>query len=230
MKFASKEEILKLIIYILKIAHDYGEIISKTQLIKFLYLADLIFARRHGGRTWTGWQWRYWHFGPYCEEAVRSIQDAACSGFISLEEQTDGEKEFEILKLTPKAFNQKIDVPVEFEGLLPKWIKKYGGDLYRLLDFIYHNTEPMIEAEKGQILDFSHCLPSTKLYAYGKELKLPPMSKKKKELLKRKIKNLTKIRLAKEQKQRSNNKLPPGISPSQMLELLQKFDEWCDQA
>ncbi len=61
-------------------------------------------------------------------------------------------------------------------------------------------------------------------------LKLQPMSKKKKELLKCKISNLTIIRLAKEKKRRDKNKLPPGISPSQMLELLQKFDEWCDQA
>jgi len=231
MKFASQEDILNLITYILKVAYDYGcTAISKTQLIKFLYLADLIFARLYEGQTWTGWKWRYYHFGPYCEEAVNSIQEAVNRGLILSEKLANEKKEFMILKPTPKALEQKTEIPIEFHGLLPKWIKKYGGDLCQLLDFVYQNTEPMIEAKKGELLNFSSCLPSSKIAFYSKEFNLPRMSEEKRNLLKSKIKKLTKLRLAREKEQRKKENLPPGISPSEMLTLLKKFDEWCEQS
>jgi len=55
------------------------------------------------------------------------------------------------------------------------------------------------------------------------------LSKEKIELLREKIETLTKMRKEREERKKKNKKLPPGISPAEMVELLEKFDKWCEQ-
>jgi hypothetical protein len=46
---------------------------TRTRLVKFLYLADLQYARYHGGNTLTGWRWYAYSFGPFAVEALREL-------------------------------------------------------------------------------------------------------------------------------------------------------------
>ena len=57
-------------------AAETGNALTPLRLVKFLYLADLYYARAHRGETLTGWPWAFVHYGPYCSEAMDTIQEA----------------------------------------------------------------------------------------------------------------------------------------------------------
>ena len=65
-----------LIKYIVLYATEQGIKLTQVRLVKFLYLADLYFARRNQGKTFTGLPWAFIYYGPYCGEAMTAI-DAA---------------------------------------------------------------------------------------------------------------------------------------------------------
>ncbi len=48
--------------------------LGEIHLIKYVYLADLAHAEKHGGVTYTGIPWRFHHFGPWAEEAFCEIK------------------------------------------------------------------------------------------------------------------------------------------------------------
>ncbi|SRR6266545_90939 len=55
-----------------------GEL-GPIHLIKYAYLADLAHAERHGGETFTGVPWRFFHFGPWALEVNDRIEQAAAA-------------------------------------------------------------------------------------------------------------------------------------------------------
>lgn len=57
--------------------------LSTLALVKYLYLADLFYAEETGGKTLTGLPWIFYHYGPYCTESYRAIDDALTHGFIN---------------------------------------------------------------------------------------------------------------------------------------------------
>ena len=48
--------------------------LGPIHLIKYVYLADLIFAEKHSGETFTGAPWRFHHFGPWAPEVYSRIE------------------------------------------------------------------------------------------------------------------------------------------------------------
>ena len=148
--------------------------LSKTQVIKFLYLADLFYARKQK-KSLTGWPWRYWHYGPYCQEAAKSIDIARQYGFVVVEEGLERELFIKSCKFGSEQFEPNI--PLEILHSLKYHLKKFGGDLTVLLNYIYSETEPMLAANYGDYLDFSKAeeLPPIK------KISLPKMSKQRYE-------------------------------------------------
>ena len=51
--------------------------VGRIHIIKYVYLADLAYAMRHGGETFTGIPWRFHSFGPWDEGVFKRI-DPAC--------------------------------------------------------------------------------------------------------------------------------------------------------
>lgn len=62
-----------LVSFIAEEASARGELLSPIRLVKFLYLADVYYARYHNGQTLTGWPWRFVFYGPYRREAMATI-------------------------------------------------------------------------------------------------------------------------------------------------------------
>src|SRR6185437_7249354 len=58
------------------LASQRGEALTSLRLVKFLYLADLYWAREHEGQTLTGWPWAFVHFGPFTGNALDTIEAA----------------------------------------------------------------------------------------------------------------------------------------------------------
>src|SRR6266498_1490035 len=47
--------------------------LGEIHLLKYVYLADLAYARRHEGTTFTGAPWRFYKFGPWTEQVYERI-------------------------------------------------------------------------------------------------------------------------------------------------------------
>jgi hypothetical protein len=74
----------------------------RTAFVKYLYLLDVYYAEENKGRTLSGWDWRFLHFGPFTVEAVRIIDTLVETGTIRAEEKesVEGNKEFVLYDLT----------------------------------------------------------------------------------------------------------------------------------
>jgi len=70
-----------LIQFIVGIASQLGNGISKIRLIKFLYLADVHWFRKRSQQA-TTYRWRFYHYGPYTGEAQADIDAAVSRGAI----------------------------------------------------------------------------------------------------------------------------------------------------
>ena len=83
--------------------------IGPIHLIKYVYLADLIFAEKHGGKTFTGAPWRFHHFGPWSPEVFSRIEPVITEVGV-LVRQIPSSKAEEFLKTAKKAKNKIIRI------------------------------------------------------------------------------------------------------------------------
>jgi hypothetical protein len=129
----------------------------------FVYLADVYFARMHAGETLTHLSWVFLYYGPYCSEVNRELARAVCLGLIDhdlFESQKGIFKDLAIYTNNDGGIDEiEEEIPLEVLSPLKTAIRHYGNDTGLLLDHVYFETEPMIEANKGDILDFTKCKP-----------------------------------------------------------------------
>jgi hypothetical protein len=148
----------ELVQYITWLASQREEMLSPIRLVKFLYLADLYHAKRNEGETLTGWRWRFVHYGPFCNEALRAIAVAAQARMIAgipYASSFDDEQHF--LYKTESETEPSIAARLPFYviGPLQGAVKKWAGDTIGLLDHVYFETEPMKNVKPGDLLEFS---------------------------------------------------------------------------
>lgn len=156
----AQEIVQNLLRFIVGYATQNGIRLTTVRLVKFLYLADLYYARAHSGKTLTGFPWAFIHYGPYCSEAFEAIQYSVAQGIIAmeaLESKFDEEKDYYIFFCFDRVAVEESDdkLPFEVTAALKTAIREFGDDTPYLLDHVYFETEPMREAQKGDILDFT---------------------------------------------------------------------------
>jgi len=187
----AQEIVQNLLKFIVGYATQNDISLTTVRLVKFLYLADLYYARAHEGRTLTTFPWAFVHYGPYCSEAFNAIQKAESAGIIcmkSLESKFSDDEMYSLFYCEDTSDLDEIEnnIPIEIIGSLKTAIKKYGDDTPFLLDHVYFETEPMKEARKGKLLDFSKArspIPT-------KEIALRAIPKKRIELARSYVKAL----------------------------------------
>jgi len=135
--------------------------VTRTMLIKLLYLLDVFSAEDSGGRTWTGFEWRFIHFGPY-DGAAQAVIDGLVGHGINLEQgYSDSGKEYTLYSLVEfgaKAMTfADLEMPVHVRNRIRQITRKYGDSLSRLLEFVYFKTAPMLAAYPGETLSFDKC-------------------------------------------------------------------------
>jgi hypothetical protein len=148
----------ELIQYITWLATERGDVLSPIRMVKFLYLADLYFARKNEGKTLTGWPWRFVHYGPFCSECLNAIDEAVNRGLIaaiSYESSFDEEEHLLYKCELEEQPDTASKLPFYVLGPLQTSIKKWADDTFALLDHIYFETEPMKNVDPGDTLDFS---------------------------------------------------------------------------
>lgn len=141
-------------------ASSRREKLTTLRLVKFLYLADLYHARVSKGKTLTDWPWAFVYFGPWCQQVNEAIDNAAKNGVVLAKEypsKYDDDKDYRLFWIDDTDEEPKIidALPTYVWSRLQWAIQKWADDSYGLLDYVYFETEPMIQAKPGAVLDFS---------------------------------------------------------------------------
>jgi hypothetical protein len=142
-------------------ARERGCVLTKTRFVKFLYLLDVLWARDTGGETYTGWPWRFVHFGPFCGESVDAIAKAEKFGAIIARDMSSRLSEDTTIysagemarRLDFETFRQSLPLGIagEFQGL----IDRFCDDTPGLLNHVYFHTIPMARAKPQEPLGFA---------------------------------------------------------------------------
>ena len=182
----------QLILYIAKFATDKGLCLNKTTLIKYVYLMDVAYYRRHK-RILSNYPWRFYKFGPWAEsfnEDFQRLKDEEKLWGYRRKEENYSE---EVIQLKKTLEEKSDEPPPEISLLLKQTIAPHlGSRLADLLNFVYYETEPMMGAKKGDDLDFSTIEPLEETAVYSKKRSESSNTKKRKrqELLQEKYKEI----------------------------------------
>ena len=135
----------KLILYFVINTKGY---ITKTQLVKFLYLADL-YAVKWQGKQITDLNWVYYQFGPYEEEIDNELERLKSEGIIK--EKSD--REANLIQLGENVPSiESLNIPLSMKFMLDnirrEWAGKGKEKFQALLDYVY-NTAPMKEVKEN---------------------------------------------------------------------------------
>jgi len=189
--------------------------LGPIHLIKYVYLADLAYAKCHNGETFTGIHWKFHHYGPWSNEVYERIKPviAETGALEKRYSHPKYEDDFVRYTLSDESLYKRLEreLPFEIVSEIKRGIRKFGADTQGLLDYVY-KTEPMLKAAPGEFLSFEG-LSEEKLPTDGSaaEEVLSAKAKKKRkqkiEALRKKIKE----RLA--QKRTSKKLVTPRTSP-----------------
>jgi Protein of unknown function (DUF4065) len=122
--------------------------ITKTQLVKFLYLADL-YSVKWLGKQITDLKWIRYHYGPYEEEIERIL---GLMNGLEIELDNGKNKNYVVVRignLAPSIESLEISPMMEMmlDNIRYQWM---GKPLKELLDFVY-GTSPMVETIEQKI-------------------------------------------------------------------------------
>jgi len=177
--------------YIVWYATENGIRLTTNRLVKFIYLVDLYHARLKCGQTLTGFPWRFIYYGPYCSETMRCIDQAVHEGLIckqTFDSHFGEDKEYNLFTCKDEDA-EKIEesIHIGILGQIQKVIRTFGDDTPQLLDHVYFDTEPMANAKKGDLLNFSKAERPKPI----KRVKLKKLSPDAIKLARQKIKQLS---------------------------------------
>ena len=128
---------------------------GKTKLVKLLYLIDVENYRRRR-RTLSGLEWRFYHYGPYAFEIDEALEELSLD--IPQEIVTTRHGHYAIAFRPTRELRPTLSDYVKLPELrlVNRTIQEWGEtDFNSLLNYVYFHTEPMKDAKRGDLLDFS---------------------------------------------------------------------------
>lgn len=141
------DQLLYVIASMYKERHGHG--IAKTRLLKLAYLAE-VFSKRLTNKRLTEAPWLFWHYGPYLMEYPKMLESAA---FVV---ETDREYD----SIFPAPGWDALKLCNDEEIAVSRAMKLADEEFNELLDFVYFDTEPMINVkQRGDVLDFDCVKP-----------------------------------------------------------------------
>ncbi len=139
---------------------DYSDQqLGPIHLIKYVYLADLEYAKRNNGETYTGTDWRFYKFGPWSQSVNARIEPALtiihANHIVFQSDYEDREDWIRWSKYDKHLLQEREEqLPTCITHRLKRDIHKCGKDTSALLDYVY-KTNPMLSAAPNESLDFS---------------------------------------------------------------------------
>ncbi len=131
-----------------------GSYVTKTKLLKLLYLCDVEYYRIFR-RLLTGFQWKFFHLGPWTREFDPLLKELIASGVLAesrsrTEFETRLLETFEEFELAKIFGTLREETPVK--RVLDRWAESSTGEI---LDYVYFYTEPMEHGIRNEPLDFT---------------------------------------------------------------------------
>lgn len=140
-------------------SEDYRDrSLGPIHLIKYVYIADLLYARSHNGETFTGISWLFHKFGPWAQEVNARIEPALSAIFAGKftfpSDYKEQDEWYRWEKIDEELLQQvEKEIPLSIQFQLARSIKDCGQDTSSLLNYVYL-TPPMRIAAPGEYLDF----------------------------------------------------------------------------
>lgn len=150
----NREFLIGLVAYIVDVVRDdTGSEPLFTKVVKLVYLIDVEYYRSFG-RTLSGLQWRFHHYGPW-DEAIYSTLQPRLRGIEPREVITPKGKgtTWRVVNAPDpdELFVRAADQSV-VDRVLSRWGEMETGFV---LEHVYEDTEPMQGARFGEVLDFA---------------------------------------------------------------------------
>jgi hypothetical protein len=150
--------ISELLVAIVSYVTARGGYVTKTKLLKLIYLLDVEFYRAHGA-IFTGFQWKYFHLGPWTREFDPLLDELVLQGILleQMSERSEFDKKF-------LRANEPVDLRKPFDSYRDEAILKTILDTWgpsttgEILDYVYFRTEPMEYGIRNEKLDFTKVL------------------------------------------------------------------------
>ena len=132
--------------------------LGPIHVIKYVYLADMYYAVKNNGETYTGINWEFYHFGPWNLALYQEIPNAV--KMIGGDTRTfESNYDKDGVRFSLKGDRQLDDaaskLPTSILFLLRRDIHNFGSATNDLLHYVY-TTPPMTNAIPGKRLDFKH--------------------------------------------------------------------------
>jgi hypothetical protein len=138
-------------------------------------------AEETPGRTYTGIEWYFHHFGPYSSALIDDLDFLSTQPSVEKEDIKGKDKEYSLYGLgawvNVKTL-EELRLPPDVRLRLSDAIRKFSRDLSGLLDFVYFKTEPMQGVLPGSRLSFDD-LHKVNYRADIKNVKVPISGAKK---------------------------------------------------
>jgi len=130
--------------------------LGPIHILKYIYLADLAYAEKHQGETFTGIPWEFYKFGPWSFDAHQRIAPVLKS--MGADEKVYHSKyENDTVRwiFTDQDLLDELDpkLPGEIVRAVKRSVYEFGSDTYGLLHHVYL-TVPMLKAAPKERLDF----------------------------------------------------------------------------
>ncbi|MGD0696935.1 MAG: hypothetical protein ABSB82_19125 [Terriglobia bacterium] len=135
--------------------NDHGGYVTKTKLLKLVYLFDVEYYRANR-RTFTGFTWKFFHLGPWAREFDPVLDELVVTGVLLESQSTRPEYDTRFLRteshhdFSPLFANFRDEAALR--TVLTTWAESSTGEI---LDFVYFRTEPMEHGIRNAPLDFS---------------------------------------------------------------------------
>jgi hypothetical protein len=140
---------------------EQGGWVTKTKLLKILYLFDVEYFRSNR-KTYTGFEWKFLHLGPWTSEFDPILDDVVSRGILS---ESLGRYETLFYRAACVTELSAMKLTVNDDLMLRRLLRQWGNaDTGDILDFVYFNTEPMLTGVRSQALDFSAIQPLPPVY------------------------------------------------------------------
>ncbi|MGA8367932.1 MAG: type II toxin-antitoxin system antitoxin SocA domain-containing protein [Candidatus Acidiferrales bacterium] len=148
---------------------------TKTKLLKLLYLFDIEFYRVHR-KTFTGLQWKYFHLGPWTKEFDPILAELVETGALLEIASTKHEYDTKFYRSAEPTDVGKLFEKYSDEAILKIVLNTWGASSTgEILDYVYFRTEPMEFGVRNEPLDFTRIseasLPPYKKTSSGKTRK-----------------------------------------------------------
>ena len=136
-----------------------GSYVTKTKLLKLLYLFDVEYYRAHR-QTFTGFGWKFFHLGPWAAEFDPSLDALVNTGTLMLQQRSNADFEMSFYRsaedIAPRAPFGNVKDEYILRGVLNRWGTRSTGEI---LDYVYFQTAPMEAGIRNAPLDFSVIRP-----------------------------------------------------------------------